>query len=597
MSFNIVNLQSQTGTSNGAEKEMTHNTDVLKKDGIPLIFHIPPNDSSRHKYSNIINTHGGIVAETLPNGTNGIILLSSRYINNPNAYKLDLVDDSISGGKLANIEDYKYLEEDMSKSDKHPNRIKNRMSNRFTKEQDEYLLEQIRLNPAKRGSHAFYEQLLKHPILEDHTKHSLRSRFRLYLVKKLDYAYKTDERGDLLYDKSGNRIKISLDGLPDVKRKYTADDDYILCKEIVAFNTNRLHEAQTNPGRVELDNENLNVPVSFFTQIMKAYPNHSAQSWRDRYRKFAVDFGILDYISYYEQETANNRIPQPLSRKNKLSKHTDMVRNLVGSSYDDNSRALDEEIGEIKNSNIDDALKNTVQPISVPQLSTLPDEIQSDTSSRMDDDDTRPSQTGSLQSYIQEMENPVEPSSNNQASNINSRTESNIMGVDEQNMVNDDSQSSFEGPDSQSDLEFEYLSPNTKAIELFDSTFFNKSLEEKESEITQIITESEGQELNRIKKKFLSIGLKLKLINHILKTTGCNTPSIRKYISLWIYNLDEKAFSHIYSTLRIEGERGIWIEEYDEKLKTKLGIKEMQRLHGKSFVNERIQFLKGIGSI
>lgn len=590
MSFNIVNLQHQEGTSNGAEKEMTHNADVLKKDGIPLIFHIPPNDSSRHKYSNIINRHGGIVAETLPNGTNGIILLSSRYINNPNAYKLDLVDDSISGGKLVNIEDYKYFENDMTKTDKHPNRIKNRMSNRFTKEQDEYLLEQIRLNPAKRGSHAFYEQLLKHPILEDHTKHSLRSRFRLYLVKKMDYAYKTDDRGELLYDKSGNRVKIPLDVLPDVKRKYTADDDYILCKEIVAFNTNRLHESQTNPGRVELDNENLNVPVSFFTQIMKAYPNHSAQSWRDRYRKFAVDFGILDYISYYEQETANNRIPQPLSRKNKLTKHTDMVRNLVGSNYDDNSRALDEEIGEIKNSNIDDALKNTVQPISVPQLSTLPDEIQSDTSSRMEDD-APPSQTGSLQSYIHEMENPVEPSSNNQTSNINSRTESNIMGVD------DDSQSSFEGSDSQSDVEFEYLSPDAKAIELFDSTFFNKSLEEKESEITQIITESEGKGLPRIKKKFLSIGLKLKLINHILITTGCNSPFIQKYISLWIYNLDEKAFNNIYSTLRIEGERGIWIEEYDEKLKSKLGIKEMQRLHGKPFVNHRIEFLKGIRSI
>lgn len=183
-------------------------------------------------------------------------------------------------------------------------------TNRFTEEQDEFILERIRENPRLRNSHKFYDTLATMEILNNHTQNSIRSRYRRLLQHRLYYVYKIDDFDRLVYDKHGEKIKVGIEDIGGtLKNKFTAEDDYILCKA--------LKDAKR-------------VVYSVFSDLYRKNPHHSINSWRDRYRKFVGDGDIEAYITYYEKKISVGETPEGLSRvvaitkpKKNLSKEVD----------------------------------------------------------------------------------------------------------------------------------------------------------------------------------------------------------------------------------------------------------------------------------
>ncbi|KAL6948490.1 hypothetical protein ACO0QE_000956 [Hanseniaspora vineae] len=73
----------------------------------------------------------------------------------------------------------------------------------------------------------------------------------------------------------------------------------------------------------------------FFKNFQNIYPAHTENSWRDRFRKFCVPYGMDDYIAYYEGCLAENIEPEPI--KNMTTKHQTPFKytNAVGGSEEE----------------------------------------------------------------------------------------------------------------------------------------------------------------------------------------------------------------------------------------------------------------------
>ncbi|ODV59185.1 Homeodomain-like protein, partial [Ascoidea rubescens DSM 1968] len=180
--------------------------------------------------------------------------------------------------------------------------------NGFTKTEDEFILEEVRKNPHKRSTHKlFHEIAIK---LGRHTGNSVRYRFRSCLSNKLNYVYKTNKDGDLYFDENNQLIKTKI--MPGtLKTRFTAEDDYILCKQVYK----KMLEHSIN--LTDLKNSTVRfckfiLPNKFFELLQNDYPHHTKCAWRDRYRKFAMEFGIKNYINYYEQQIQNKLVPEPM---------------------------------------------------------------------------------------------------------------------------------------------------------------------------------------------------------------------------------------------------------------------------------------------
>ncbi|KAG7194793.1 DNA-binding transcription factor rap1 [Scheffersomyces spartinae] len=178
---------------------------------------------------------------------------------------------------------------------------------KFTPEKDEFILERVREKPRERNSHKFFRLLAEYPILKEHTANSLRNRFRHQLFARLKYIYKSDERGELIRDPQTNEpVRVGLDQLPlALKNKYTAEDDMILCQEILDYNKQK---------NIEISND-ITVPVSYFKKLHSKYPHHPTSSWRDRYRKFVQVVGCVSYMEYYSRCLALGQVPKPIDKQ------------------------------------------------------------------------------------------------------------------------------------------------------------------------------------------------------------------------------------------------------------------------------------------
>lgn len=177
---------------------------------------------------------------------------------------------------------------------------------KFTPEEDDLILNAVRRNPWRRSTHRLYDEIAM--MLGTRTGNSVRFRFRDHLSAKLDWVYKTDPvTNELVHDNEGNLIKVT--DLPKtIKTKFTALDDYNLCKELLP-NIKTIDEH----GK-----ERVSTSKEFFDRLGSTYPSHTPNAWRDRFRKFAVEYGINNYIQYYETEVANKRVPDAM--KNFTSK-------------------------------------------------------------------------------------------------------------------------------------------------------------------------------------------------------------------------------------------------------------------------------------
>lgn len=289
---------------------------------------------------------------------------------------------------------------------------------KFTQEADTYILEQVRLKPRFRTSHKFFEELAQHDLLKGHTGNSVRSRYRAHLEHKLQYVYKTDEYDRLILDEEGNRQVVPVSLAKTMKNRFTAEDDYTLCESIInhVLSTQDRETLQTAEDKTTrlpdgvLNEANFSVLISFFDEFARQNTSHSSLSWRDRYRKFARVYGLQRFRNYYREALKTKEGPQPMknltSRESKSEKKAQLTAKKLKASQvrmdmspqdqaflaDELARnhgqlhhghhhghhlthqldsagvaavanmavgqgALDEEIGEVKNLNIDDALR------------------------------------------------------------------------------------------------------------------------------------------------------------------------------------------------------------------------------------------------
>lgn len=294
----------------------------------PAYFYINKNDENYSLCSNLIESNGGRCVETPPSENNNVILLSTRPLTQ-NSYNIKIVTDSINRGRFLPLPQYinsnLLMDEEEQPQRKRQKTAVKKTSIKYTKEQDDFIIEEVRKNPLLRGSQGFYQGLAKAEELMPHPPNLIRSRFRNFLKDKLEFIYKVDSNGELATDERGNLIKVGLEDLPAKKTKFTATDDYLLCTKALEWANER--KAQ-NP-EIVIDFQDPKPPVSFFKDSLGIFTNHSDKSWRDRYRKFASKKGIQNYIAEYERAKASGLVPQPMrnmTRRYVKAENTDKKR-------------------------------------------------------------------------------------------------------------------------------------------------------------------------------------------------------------------------------------------------------------------------------
>ncbi|KAL3229516.1 DNA-binding protein RAP1 [Nakaseomyces bracarensis] len=212
----------------------------------------------------------------------------------------------------------------------------------FTEEEDEFILDVVRKNPMRRTTHTLFDEISHY--VPNHTGNSIRHRYRVHLSKRLDFVYQVDQYGKLVRDANGNLIKTKVLP-PSIKKKFTADEDYELAisikkqfyKDIYQIDPDTgesLISPDDPPSRVAKRNlmmdpnikrgsepnfEQYKVgtrrgPIAreFFKHFTETHPTHTDSAWRDRFRKFLLEYGVDKYIEYYEREKANNNEPEAM---------------------------------------------------------------------------------------------------------------------------------------------------------------------------------------------------------------------------------------------------------------------------------------------
>lgn len=305
----------------------------ITPDGTPLEFYISPEEPLHDKYVRIIEDHGGIVHEQeTANLLSSVIFLGSEPQDLRSTVSFRFVDESVARGYVAASDTQERSHEDSlalvadsinssgnTNANRQPKKRQKPLnprgpSKKFTAAADQYILEQVRMKPRFRTSHKFFEELAKHEQLEGHTGNSIRSRFRLQLENKMEYVYKTNDHDEIELDENGQRLAISVEGAKTLKTKYTADDDYNLCCDVLSHvvTNQTLNVIRADSGPFELDEGKFSVPISFFDQYAIRHPHHSSLSWRDRYRKFARVYGVQKYKEDYENSVGTKLGPQPM---------------------------------------------------------------------------------------------------------------------------------------------------------------------------------------------------------------------------------------------------------------------------------------------
>lgn len=202
-------------------------------------------------------------------------------------------------------------------------------SNKFTKEEDDFILDLVRRNPHLRSTHTFFARIAQLKPLSSHTGNSIRYRYRKVLAPSLTYVYKIDDKtGEPVIDPETN-FPMKVEEIPSlIKSQYTAEEDYELCKHIISYKNGEL----VIPGKKKL--EVSQIPEVVFQELHKINPRHSAMSWRDRYRKFAAKFGLKRYVIYYDKCKQRNQIPNPMKNMSSRSDRKDYKVDTFGEDLD-----------------------------------------------------------------------------------------------------------------------------------------------------------------------------------------------------------------------------------------------------------------------
>ncbi|KAK6454582.1 DNA-binding protein [Scheffersomyces xylosifermentans] len=593
-------------------------------EGNSIRFFISPQDPSRSHYQQQIVNNGGVLLEQeASGGNNPYVHLTRAPLMNKATINLQYIDDCIASGRLLDFSKYSfhndfhidtsllnrgagdvlvgvtaaaaaaaaaasYVNEDVAAAAaavsatgdlaigqeggsgetgniQPPRRV--RGHNRFTKEKDEFILRQVRMNPKLRHSHRFYSDLAQEEILKGHTGNSVRSRFRKHLEPDLEYVYKVDDNGRVMKDEEGRKIKLSLSEFPEtLKNKYDAKDDYLLVTEAKDYIFK--HYGKQMDTKIIL-------PYSFFNDLYRKEPKHTLHSWRDRYRKFITDGTIEEYIQYYENCKKENREAKPLVRVNATNTGNVQVRNLVGSNVrgEDEVSALDEEIGELKSSLIDD----TLQPIKPPKLVNDLGE---------DDDEEENTELGvDIPDSVEVFEDA--------ASQVLSQSQA----------------TQDEGPEDSAETQFDtqgapvtykYIDKSTTFDDMLTKRAY-KSLDSGEllPKVNEVVKSGEPDAV-RLFERLEKIGLSTALISHIIYSTSADLGLFSTYFEIFLRNLtiwleDEEKTQPDYKALRVNNVGGIWNEKSDKKLGTPQED-DLLDVHSKSQIRRRKEFFRQLES-
>lgn len=559
----------------------------VDENGRLMQFYIHVSDPQREKYAKVIEQAGGRVevSEQLFHQSDAMIQLASVPWNDRPVVSFDFVNDSLKKGRPCYFEDYRIIpglskkrglydesldvanvvEEAMVK------RQRSKTTTKFTPEADNYIIEQVRLKPRLRTSHKFFEDISKHDLLKGHTGNSVRLRFRAHLEQRLTYVFKTDDKDNLVLDNNGQKIAIAVQDAKTMKNKFTAEEDYNLCvdviKHVVALQGEDL---VTFPNRNDdlLDESKFSVLISFFDSYARDHATHSSSSWRDRYRKFARAHGLQEYIREYNEAIKNGQEPKPMQNKTSRVKkegkdngvgvapnrrlriqepmsHMDMAAHLLNlphnhSQIDTNAAtelasmamstreaALDEEISEAKNSNIDDALRGVGGEAGRVHID---DEL---------------SQYGQL----------------HDASNAAIHPSFTGAGDDDDDFDLIDDQD----PDSR---EINYVGNSAKSEDLVTDEFYAHQLPKKLVKAVKPVLKQASEDLGSLFAGLEKLGFKRRLTGHLIKSTGGDINRIIELVQhiAQIFNagnLDDDIVKYV----TIRDTDGFWTSLYDRYLK------------------------------
>ncbi|RKP32673.1 hypothetical protein METBISCDRAFT_11736 [Metschnikowia bicuspidata] len=556
----------------------------------PIEFYIDPASAEREKYTELIVKNGGFVHEQeslLPT----VIYLTERAWDTRPTVPFLFVDDALARGYVVDpgydknyAKDYhnQLVPREQYPAEKTKKAKKSRApTTRFTAEADHYILEQVRMKPRFRTTHKFFEELASHEPLKGHTGNLIRSRYRLQLENKLNYVYKTDEYDRILLDANGQRICVPVESAKTLKTKYTAQDDYQLCTDVIDHvlrHQSRALIAATS-GPYPYDEDKFSISISFFDQYAHQHPHHTSLSWRDRYRKFARKFGLQAYKAFYEQglntkdgptpmkslterrvkdEDGNTVAKEPSSKKRKsqrgavyslgavMDPHTDLGfhghevpgMNQMPGQYDVESAAAVAQmaVNSRGNARIDKALEE--------QNSNLDDNI---------DDALRESGAGAGRvNMVDEIDSAIHP--NLQAHRVGHIGDENAFGdID------------IKVPDSQDPLaEMNYMPRDCTLDDLFTGLFYEEDQKNVLGRILNYLEDLAAQETGKVIDKLEGIGLTRKFVGHILRVTSAHAMYVHEYMTHVFRCLDQS--KHSGTLLFVHDRDGFWTPEADEAL-------------------------------
>ncbi|RLV91498.1 DNA-binding protein RAP1 [Spathaspora sp. JA1] len=503
--------------------------------GRSLLFYIPPNEPHRSHYRQLIISYGGVVTDRL--------VPSSIYLSNNveegSGVQLRFIDECINQGRLIKIDQFRYeqVREAEDEAEAESKRFLLKRHNRFTPEKDEFILNQVRMNPRFRHSHRFYQDLAQEDILRGHTGNSVRARFRKHLEPKLGFVYKVDIHDKLVKDDMGRYIELGVDDFPGtLKHKYTAEDDYLLCQAARAY-VERAAESLGVPPNFE---EAIVLPYSFYDSLYRKRPVHTLHSWRDRFRRYISPGMIPRYIDYFDECVRSGEEPESLLQLN--SRAQAKVPSQPGAQEEQEEEVEEEQADSGIASNIDNELMvkqagsdHFSQPIEVPEL-------------------------------VIDVEG----------------------GFDEE----EEEESQEQEPESQSPIELKYVDESVT----FDDLLEGESSEYSDANKMSLLINASLNDVTDILGIFHALrklGFKDPLISHIIYATSADVSLIPLYAQMFFNSLNNVHLDPnipMFKVLRIKGNGDIWSEKHDSLLGTK-GEKNLQRPHSLDSIMKRKEFL------
>lgn len=587
-------------------------------DGFPLEFFISADEPLHDKYVRLIEDHGGIVyplesADLL----SSVIIISSQPWNLRSTVGFRYIDDSIAKGFLVgvdtqarglsraeslastadNINSSSYINTYDSKSlavatafetgAKKARQLREKPKNprgpskKFTPEADQYILEQVRMKPRYRTSHKFFEELAKHPQLHGHTGNSIRSRFRLQLENKMEYVYKTNEHDEIELDEHGQRLAVSVEGAKTLKMKFSADDDYNLCSDVLSHvlthQTLNLIRSEDPSDPYELDESKFSVPILFFDQYAIRHPHHSSLSWRDRYRKFARVYGVQKYKDDYDALVGTKEGPQPMRRLTKRKEKKSEEEQGPRPKKIKAAEVYSHQLSALDSHNQDPAFQGHN---SVHDMGSMSSHMDASAAAAVANMAVASRDNGSLDksiinSNIHEALRDVGAEAgrvnieDDMISAIHPTLAASVHGhhgVDEGEEENAFGDIGIKESESQDPLaELQYMPRNTVSDDLFRPEFYHLPLKARSKSFFKMLAELGPQDIGKVSDALENLGLTRAFVNHMLRVTSAHANYLNDYIT-HVFRLIENSTGLIEDVLYFHNRDGFWTPETDEAL-------------------------------